>query len=73
MHKAISYRKVTPGSLAAKSGIQSGDVLIAVDGQFVRDLSQDECEAKVRQARGSLHLKLEKYKLQFFVTLQLYQ
>jgi len=31
-----------------------------VNGQFVADMTQDECEAKVKQALGSLHLVVEK-------------
>ena len=51
---------MTPGSTAAKSGVASVDVVISVNGQFVADMSQDECESKVKQAVGSLYLVLEK-------------
>ncbi|XP_039272737.2 PDZ and LIM domain protein 2-like isoform X1 [Styela clava] len=59
-NQPLVITRVTPGSLAARSGVQSGDVVIAVNNQYVQDLSQDQCEAKVRQAVGSLHMVLEK-------------
>lgn len=52
--------KITPGSLAAKCGLTSGDVLITVNGQFAGEMTQDECEAKIKQAIGSLYLVVEK-------------
>ena len=54
------YAQVTPGSISAKSGLTAGDVLISVNGQFVNEMTQDECEAKVKQAVGSLYLVVEK-------------
>lgn len=54
------FFQVTPGSVAAKGGLASGDVILVVNGEAVAEMTQDECEAKVKQAVGSLYLVLEK-------------
>nr|CAB3264757.1 PDZ and LIM domain protein 3 [Phallusia mammillata] len=59
-NQPLVITRITPGSVAAKSGLASGDVLITVNGQFAGEMTQDECEAKVKQAVGSLYLVVEK-------------
>ncbi|XP_076819869.1 PDZ and LIM domain protein 1-like isoform X1 [Clavelina lepadiformis] len=59
-NQPLVITRVTPGSISAKSGLTAGDVLISVNGQFVNEMTQDECEAKVKQAVGSLYLVVEK-------------
>ena len=52
--------QVTPGSVASRCGLESGDVLISVEGQFVSEMTQEMCENLVRNARGSLNMVVEK-------------
>jgi len=52
--------RVTPGSLASKGGISAGDVVLALDGEYVSGLTQEEFEVKLAKATGSVMLVVEK-------------
>uniref|UniRef100_H2ZI94 PDZ domain-containing protein n=1 Tax=Ciona savignyi TaxID=51511 RepID=H2ZI94_CIOSA len=59
-NQPLVFTRITPGSLAARSGLTSGDVLIAVNGQHVADMTQDICETKIKQAVGSIQFVIQK-------------
>uniref|UniRef100_H2XNL5 PDZ domain-containing protein n=1 Tax=Ciona intestinalis TaxID=7719 RepID=H2XNL5_CIOIN len=59
-NQPLVITRITPGSVAARSGLTSGDVLVAVNGLFVTEMTQDQCEVKIKQAVGSIQLVVEK-------------
>jgi len=59
-NQALVICRVTPGSVASRCGLESGDVMISVEGQFCQDMTQEVCENLVKNARGSLNLVVEK-------------
>jgi len=52
--------RVTPGSVSSKGGISAGDVVLAIDGEYVSGLTQSQFEAKLAKATGSVMLVIEK-------------
>merc|ERR1712050_335441 len=59
-NQALVICRVTPGSVASRCGLETGDVIISVEGQFVSEMSQEMCENLVKGARGSLNIVVEK-------------
>merc|ERR1712038_752354 len=59
-NQPLVVSRVTPGSLASKGGIAAGDVVLAIDGEYVSGLTQSEFEAKLSKATGSVMLVIEK-------------
>jgi len=59
-NQPLVVSRVTPGSVASKGGISAGDMILAIDGEYVSGLSQDEFELKLSAASGSVMLVIEK-------------
>jgi len=59
-NQALVICRVTPGSVASRCGLESGDVVISVEGQFCSEMTQEVCENLVKNARGSLNIVVEK-------------
>jgi len=59
-HQPLVVSRVTPGSVSSKAGIQAGDVVLAIDGEFVSGLRQDQFEEKLAMATDSVMLVIEK-------------
>lgn len=59
-NQPLVVSRVTPGSLASKGGIAAGDIVLAIDGEYVSGLTQSEFEAKLAKATGSVMLVIEK-------------
>jgi len=54
------HLQVTPGSPAAKAGLRSRDILLAINGELLMDLSRVEAEAIIRTSKaGKLDLVLK--------------
>ncbi|HHV03722.1 MAG: S41 family peptidase [Bacteroidales bacterium] len=41
------------GSPAVRAGLIAGDMILAIDGEFVRDLSADECSSRMKGTPGT--------------------
>merc|ERR1712096_138285 len=59
-HQPLVVSRVTPGSVSSKAGIQAGDVVLAIDGEYVSGLRQDQFEEKLAMATDSVMLVIEK-------------
>jgi len=59
-HQPLVVARVTPGSVSNKAGIQAGDVVLAIDGEYVSGLTQDQFEEKLAKATESVVLVIEK-------------
>jgi len=59
-NQALVICRVTPGSVASRCGLEAGDVIKAVEGQFTSAMTQEMCENLVKNARGSLNIVVEK-------------
>jgi len=59
-HQPLVVARVTPGSVSNKAGIQAGDVVLAIDGEYVSGLTQDQFEDKLAKATDSVMLVIEK-------------
>jgi len=59
-NQALVICRVTPGSVASRCGLEAGDVIKAIEGQFTNAMTQEACENLVKNARGSLNIVVEK-------------
>jgi len=51
--------KVTPGSPASKAGLRSRDILLAINGNILKDSTRSEAEALIRTSTGKVELVLK--------------
>jgi len=66
----ITIDQVLPGHVAAASGIQGGDRIVAVNGQPVRGLSEEQFSAAMRGQRLTLEVERGGQRLTFAMSLQ---
>jgi len=59
-NQALVICRVTPGSVASRCGLEAGDIVKAVEGQFCNAMTQEMCQELVKSARGSLNITVEK-------------
>jgi len=59
-NQALVICRVTPGSVASRCGLEAGDIIKAVEGQFCNAMTQEMCQELVKSARGSLNITVEK-------------
>lgn len=54
------YFKVTPGSKAAQSNVNQGDLVVAIDGVNTDGMTHLEAQNKIKSASYNLGLTLQK-------------